>query len=65
MPPIRNLTDLMLRAVQEKAEEPIAESERIIASQRDSELFLKAVTDPGKPNKRLAAAAKAYCQVAG
>jgi len=55
----------MLRAVQEKAEEPIAESERIIASQRDSELFLKAVTDPGKPNKRLAAAAKAYCQVAG
>lgn len=56
----RNLTDFILRAVQEKAEELIAESERIVASQRDSELFFKAITGQVKPNKRLAAAAKAY-----
>lgn len=52
--------------MQEKAEELIAESERILASQRDGELFFKAITSPGKPNKRLTAAAKAYLdQVAG
>lgn len=56
----RSLTDFILRAVQEKAEELIAESQRILASQRDSEVFFGAITGQVKPNKRLADAAKAY-----
>ncbi len=56
----RNLTDFILRAVQEKAEELIAENERIIASKRDSEVFFRAITGAKKPNKRLADAAQAY-----
>lgn len=56
----RNLTDFVMRTVQEKAEELIEEKERFIASQRDSALFFKAITGHKKPNKHLVKAAEAY-----
>jgi uncharacterized protein (DUF1778 family) len=49
----RNLTDFVIIAVQEKAKEIILESERIIASQKDSEIFFEALINPKKPNKAL------------
>lgn len=56
----RNLTDFVMRTVQERAEALIEEKEQFIASQRDSELFFKAITGHKMPNKRLVKAAKAY-----
>jgi len=56
----RNLTDFVIRTLQEKAEELMAERERIVASKRDSDIFFKAIIDPPKPNKYLTDAAKEY-----
>ena len=56
----RNLTDFVIRTVQEKAEELIADQQRIVASKKDSDIFFKALTEPRKPNKSLTEAAKAY-----
>lgn len=56
----RSLTDFVVLTVQKRAKEIILESERIIASQRDSEIFFEAITNPGKPNKKLSEAAKDY-----
>ena len=49
----RNLTDFVIVAVQEKAKEIIAESERTIASQKDSEIFFDAIFNAPSPNKEL------------
>jgi uncharacterized protein (DUF1778 family) len=38
----------------------IAESEKILASKRDSEIFFDALTNPPKANKELKKAAKEY-----
>lgn len=56
----RNLTDFVVTAVQEKANEIIAERERIIASQKDSELFFNAVLNPKAPNQELSKAADEF-----
>lgn len=56
----RNLTDFVVRAVQEKANEIISEKERIIASQKDSEIFFDALTNPRKPNEDLSKAASEF-----
>lgn len=56
----RNLTDFVIRTVQERAEELIEERERIVASKKDSEIFFKALTGRKKPNKSLMQAAKEY-----
>ena len=56
----RNLTDVVIRTVQERAEELIEERERIVASKKDSEIFFKALTSSKKPNKSLKHAAKEY-----
>ena len=56
----RNLTDFVVVAVQEKAKEIIMENERIIASQKDSEIFFDAITNPGAPNKELSKAADEF-----
>ena len=56
----RNLTDFVILTVHERAKEIIEEREQIIASRRDSEIFFEAITNPGKPNKDLHAAAKEY-----
>lgn len=56
----RNLTDFVVIAVQEKAKEIISERERIIASQKDSELFFNAVLNPKAPNNELSNAADEF-----
>ena len=56
----RNLTDFVIRTVQERAEELIEERERIVASKKDSEIFFKALTGRKRPNKSLMQAAKEY-----
>ena len=49
----RNLTDFVILTAQEKAKEIIKEKERIIASERDSQVFFDAITNPGKPSNTL------------
>jgi len=49
----RNLTDFVVRVVQEKAKEIINEKEQIIASERDSVIFFNAITHPQKPSETL------------
>lgn len=49
----RNLTDFVFRVVQEKAKEIIKEKEQIIASERDSQVFFDAITNPRKPSETL------------
>jgi uncharacterized protein (DUF1778 family) len=56
----RSLTDFVILTVQEKAKEIIAEKEQVLGSQRDSEIFFDAITNPAKPNQKLAEAADEY-----
>ena len=56
----RSLTDFVVLAVQEKAKQIISEKEQIIASERDSQIFFDAITNPPKANKNLIDAANEY-----
>jgi uncharacterized protein (DUF1778 family) len=56
----RNLTDFVVIAVQEKAKEIMSERERIIASQKDSEIFFDAVLNSKAPNEALSKAANEF-----
>jgi uncharacterized protein (DUF1778 family) len=56
----RSLTDFVVSTVQKRAKEIIQEREWVIASQKDSEIFFDAITNPGKPNKNLSEAANDY-----
>ena len=56
----RNLTDFIIITVQEKAKEIIAEKEQIIASERDSQIFFEAITNPKKPSENLKKALEDY-----
>lgn len=56
----RSLTDFVLLTVQKRAKEIILERERVIASQKDSEIFFDAITNPSKPNQKLIEAANEY-----
>ena len=49
----RNLTDFVVRVVQEKAKEIIKEREQLIDSERDSEIFFNAISNPQKPSETL------------
>ena len=49
----RNLTDFILMTAQKKAQEIISDRERVLASQKDSEIFFDAITNPDKPNNKL------------
>ncbi len=49
----RNLTDFIVRVVQEKAKEIIKAKEQIIASERDSQIFFDMITNPQKPSETL------------
>lgn len=53
----RNLTDFVVAAVQAKASEIISEKERVIASQKDAEIFFDAIMNPKSPNEELSKAA--------
>jgi len=56
----RNLTDFVVITVHEKAQEIISERERVIASQKDSDIFFDAVINPKAPNKELFKAADEF-----
>jgi len=56
----RNLTDFVVRVVQEKAKEIIKEKEQIIASERDSQIFFDAITNPQNPSETLQNALSDY-----
>jgi uncharacterized protein (DUF1778 family) len=49
----RNLTDFIVQTVQEKAKEIIKEKEQIITSERDSQIFFDAITNPKGPSAAL------------
>ena len=52
----RNLTDFVMVTVRNKAKEIIEERERIIASQKDKEIFFESLVNPPKPNTDLISA---------
>ncbi len=56
----RSLTDFVMSTAQAKAKEIIKDHERILASQRDSEIFLEAILNPSKPVENLIKAAQDY-----
>ena len=56
----RSLTDFILRAATKRAEEIIQETEQVLASKRDSEIFFNTILKPELPNKALKNAAKKY-----
>jgi uncharacterized protein (DUF1778 family) len=56
----RNLTDFVVVTVQSKAKEIIEERERIIASQKDKEIFFDTLLNPPKPNNDLLSAKEEY-----
>jgi uncharacterized protein (DUF1778 family) len=56
----RNLTDFVIVTVQNKAKEIIEESEKIIASQKDQEIFFDSLINAPKPNKDLLSARDKY-----
>ena len=56
----RNLTDFVVATAQEKAQEIILERERIIASEKDAEIFFDALINPKGPNNELLRAADEY-----
>lgn len=56
----RNLTDFIVRTVQEKAKEIIKEKEQVIVSEKDSQIFFDAITNSKKPSKTLKEALADY-----
>ena len=56
----RNLTDFVIRVVQDKSKDIIKEKEQIIASERDSQIFFDAITNPQKPSETLKNALNDY-----
>ncbi|MFM2387791.1 MAG: hypothetical protein RL660_2548 [Bacteroidota bacterium] len=56
----RSLTDFVILAVQEKAKAIVQESEQVIASAKDSQIFFDAISNPKKPSKALKGALKDY-----
>lgn len=56
----RSLSDFIILTAQEKARKIIQESETILASEKDSELFFNALMNAEKPNQKLITAAKDY-----
>lgn len=56
----RSLTDFVILTVQEKAKEIVQEKEQIIASEKDSQIFFDAITNPKKPSETLKNALEDY-----
>jgi len=56
----RNLTEFVVVAANQKAKEILSERERVIASQKDSEIFFEAVLNPKAPNQELLKAANEF-----
>jgi len=58
----RSLTDFVISTAQTRAREIILEHNRILSSQRDSEVFFNTILNPGKPNKKLHQTVKSHNQ---
>jgi uncharacterized protein (DUF1778 family) len=56
----RNLTDFVIVTVQDKAKKIIEDRERIIASQRDKEIFFDSLVNSPNPNIDLISAKNEY-----
>ncbi len=56
----RSLTDFMILSAQKHANEIIKETEQVITSEKDKEIFFNAIINPSKPNENLISAAKEY-----
>lgn len=56
----KSFSSFIIRIVKEKAEEIVAKKDRIIASEKDREVFFDAVFGINKPNQNLLDAAKRY-----
>jgi uncharacterized protein (DUF1778 family) len=56
----RNLTDFVVSTVQRRAKEIIEESEKILASEKDKEIFFDALMNSQSPNENLKAAKSKY-----
>lgn len=59
----RNLTDFIIAAAQNKAQNIIEEKEKILASQKDQEIFFDSLIDPPKPNNDLISAKNDYSKL--
>ena len=56
----KSFSSFIIRIVKERAEEIVARNDRIIASEKDREIFFNAVFGDRKPNQNLVEAAKKY-----
>ncbi|MCE2771099.1 MAG: DUF1778 domain-containing protein [Saprospiraceae bacterium] len=56
----RSLTDFVILTIQEKAKEIVREKEQIISSERDSQIFFDAITNPNIPSETLKNALEDY-----
>jgi uncharacterized protein (DUF1778 family) len=56
----KSFSSFIVRVVKKQAEEIVAKNNRIIASERDREIFFDAVFGDTKPNSNLIEAAKKY-----
>lgn len=56
----RTLTELVISAVQSKADEIIKKHSSIMASKKDQQIFYDAIMNPPAPGKKLSAAARNF-----
>ncbi|MBK8390885.1 MAG: DUF1778 domain-containing protein [Saprospiraceae bacterium] len=56
----KSFSSFIVRIVKEKAEEIVAKNDKIIATEKDRQMFFDAVFSNTKPNRNLAEAAKRY-----
>lgn len=56
----KSFSSFIVRVVKEQAEEIVAKNDRIIATERDRQVFFDAVFGNNKPNQNLVEAAKRY-----
>ncbi len=61
----KSFSSFIVRVVKKQAEEIVAKNDRIIASERDRDIFFNAVFGDRKPNSDLIEAAKRYKSQAG
>lgn len=56
----KSFSSFIVRVVKQQAEEILAKNNRIMATEKDREVFFEAVFGNSKPNKNLVEAAKRY-----
>ena len=56
----RNLTDFVIVTLKERAKEIITESQQVIVSQNDNEIFFNALMNPDEPKDTLLSAAEDF-----